>query len=72
VKTYAWDFRGPRAQAIAEHHARHLREFLDRHGLTGCQVRCEQPRPFQATALLEAPEPAWAVVEKALRPPRVV
>ncbi len=72
MKTYAWDFRGMRAQAIALHHAQHLREFLQREGLDGCEVRVETEGPFQATAFLQAPDEATAGIERALRPPRVV
>ena len=72
MKTYAWDFRGLRAAAIAEHHAEHLREFLQREGLEGCEVWVETPAQFQASAFLRATTPAQAGVDRALRPPRVV
>jgi hypothetical protein len=29
-----WDFFGPRAQGIAEHHATHIDQFMRREGLT--------------------------------------
>ncbi len=68
--TFAWDFRGPRAHAIAEHHAAHVREFLDKHALDGCEVWVETPVPFQAAAFLRVPERHREAVARALRPPR--
>ncbi len=70
--TFAWDFRGPRAHVIAEHHATHLREFLQKHALEGCEVWIETPVPFQGAAFLRVPEEHRALIEKALRPPRRV
>ena len=72
MKTYAWDFGGPRAQVIARHHAQHVREFLAREKLEGCEVGIEVTSPTRAIAWCRASDEAQPVLERALRPPRVL
>ena len=72
MKTYAWDFVGPRAEAIARHHAQHVREFLTREKLEGCDVGIEVTSPRRAVAWCRASEQAQPALERALRPPRVI
>jgi hypothetical protein len=70
MRTYYWDFMGPRSEAIARHHATHLGEFLQQNQLEGCEAGVEVESPMRAVAWLKAPEPAQPIIEKALRPPR--
>jgi hypothetical protein len=72
LKTYAWDFGGPRSELIAQHHARHVREFLAREKLDGCECGVTVESPMRATAWCKAPEAAQPIIERTLRPPRVV
>jgi len=53
-----WDFRGPNAAPIAEHHAIHLREFAHTEGLKNTLCEVEK--------LTEMHHIAYLVVEKAL------
>jgi len=53
-----WDFRGPNAAPIAEHHAIHLKEFSDAEGLH--HTICETEK------ISEMHHIAYLVVEKAM------
>lgn len=70
MRRYLWHFAGPRAEIIANHHATHLREFLVRNALEGCEVGVQGDGPNRFVAWLTAPEAAQAPIEKALRPPK--
>ena len=72
MKTYAWDFVGPRSEAIARHHLAHIREFLARQTLEGCEVGVTVESPLRATAWCRAPQDAQPAIERALRPPRII
>jgi hypothetical protein len=72
MKTYAWDFVGPRSEMIARHHLQHVREFLAREKLDDCEVGIEVVSPTRAVAWCRASESARPAIERALRPPRVL
>jgi hypothetical protein len=69
-KTYYWDFFGPNAAGTATHFARHLTEFLEKNGIAGCTVDTTSEEEGHLAARCLAPETAWAVIEKSLRPRR--
>jgi hypothetical protein len=72
MKTYAWDFVGPRSEAIARHHLQHVQEFLAREELTGCETGVTVESPLRAVAWCKAPEAVQPLIERALRPRRVL
>ena len=72
MKTYAWDFTGRRAEAIARHHLAHVREFLAQGRLEGCELGVIVESPMRAVAWCRAPDGAQPAIERALRPPRVI
>lgn len=53
-----WDFRGPNAAQIAQHHSIHLREFAETEGFQSCHCDVEQ--------LTEMHHIAFMVVDKTL------
>jgi hypothetical protein len=57
---------------IARHHAAHVREFLRREKLEGCEVGIEVTSPKRALAWCRARDEAQPAIERALRPPRVL
>ena len=70
MKTFFWDFFGPRAEGTAQHFLLHLREFLKKNDCpempTG--LRAEGPGHH---AVFCAPPPDFQVaIERSLRPRR--
>ena len=72
TKTYYWDFFGPNAAGTATHFARHLTEFLQKNAIADCTVDTESAADGHVAARCVAPEAAWSVIEKSLRPRRSV
>jgi hypothetical protein len=72
MKTYAWEFVGPRSEAIARHHLAHVREFLARERIEGCEAGMTVESPMRAVAWCRATDEAQPAIERALRPPRVL
>lgn len=70
MRTYYWDFVGPRGAGTAEHYVRHLGEFLEQQALDGCEVGMQSPAPMHHVAFLRAPAEHHASIERALRPRR--
>ena len=70
MKTFYWDFYGPRARGTAEHFAKHLEEFLQKHGLENCETGTESTEPNHRAAWCKAPPAAEETIEKALKPRR--
>jgi len=66
-----WDFFGPRAQGIAEHHATHVREFVQREGVTA-EVGARESGPGHWSAWVTVSEADAMPLRNALRPNRVV
>jgi hypothetical protein len=67
-----WDFRGPEAKQIAEHHAVHLREFSEREGLPFVQAGVEQVSPMHCLAFIVVGEERMITFRDALVPHRAV
>ena len=70
LRTYFWDFFGPRAEPTAAHFQRHLRGFLEQHGIGTLPVVAEAPTPLHHAIGVQTPAAHWELVEKALRPKR--
>lgn len=66
-----WDFFGPRAQGIAEHHASHVDEFARREGL-GATAGAECTDPGHWSAWLVLGERDALRLREVLRPNRAV
>ncbi len=47
-----WDFRGPNAEPIAQHHARHLREFATSEAIAPATCGVEMLTPMHHTAYI--------------------
>ena len=71
VKTYYWDFFGPRAEGTAKHFVRHLNEFFEKNGIVGCEVDTASAGQGHVAARCRAPLEAEDVIERALRPQRM-
>ena len=67
-----WDFRGPDAQAFAEHHAVHLKEFAIKEKLSLNETECLCETEGHWVACLFVTENEMIVVRDALRPHRGV
>lgn len=70
MKTYFWDFFGPRARGTAEHFQKHLHEFLEKKGLTGCQTALVSEGPGHTGVACETPSEFEGVIERELSPKR--
>lgn len=70
LRTYFWDFFGPRAQPTAEHFERHLRGFLAQHGVSQIEPATDSSAPGHSAVSLPTPPEHWELIEKALRPKR--
>jgi hypothetical protein len=69
-RTYFWDFFGPRSQPTAAHFKRHLRGFLEQHGIGQLPLVEESSAPGHHAVGVTTPAPHWELIEKALRPKR--
>jgi len=67
-----WDFRGPEAQGIAEHHAIHLGEFALREQLSFYEVGTDEAAPQHWMAFVIVEESNMKLLRDALRPHRGV
>lgn len=70
LRTYFWDFFGPRSQPTAAHFKRHLQGFLEQHGAGQLPLVEVSPAPGHHAIGVTTPEPHWELIEKALRPKR--
>jgi hypothetical protein len=70
LRTYFWDFFGPRSGPTAAHFERHLRGFLAQHGIAELAVSLEQSSPLHSAVGLATPPVHCELIEKALRPKR--
>lgn len=66
-----WDFFGPRAQGIAQHHATHVDEFARREGIVAT-TGCESPAPGHWSAWVVLDDEHVERLRSALRPHRAV
>jgi hypothetical protein len=70
LRTYFWDFFGPRAQPTAAHFKRHLQGFLTQHGIAELALVDAQAAPGHHAVGVTTPAQHWELIEKALRPKR--
>ena len=67
-----WDFYGPRAEGTAQHHRRHVDEFIRNHKLEGCETAVETLGPNHSCAIsLSGPESA-EFLRSRLRPHQIL
>jgi hypothetical protein len=71
MRTYHWDFFGPRAKPTAEHFQRHLAAFLSEHGCTGTETGSTSSGALHVAIFCRAPPDWQAAIERALKPRRV-
>lgn len=67
-----WDFRGPDAQKIAEHHEIHLKEYVLREKLGNLNTGVETLNDHHVLAYLVVQEDQMISVRDALKPHRGV
>ncbi len=67
-----WDFRGPDATKIAEHHKLHLQEYADQKELVLMDIGLEQHSEFFASAFITVNESDIIQVRDELKPQRAV
>lgn len=72
LRTYYWDFFGPRAEPTAAHFKRHLQGFLEQHGIGQLVLVSESRSALHQAVGLETPPAHRELIEKALRPKRHV
>ncbi|MCB0482517.1 MAG: hypothetical protein KDC83_13900 [Flavobacteriales bacterium] len=65
-----WDFRGPNADKIAEHHEIHLNEFILTKHLEGCETGVEQLSEMFSIAFIIVDEKHTIPLRDALKPHR--
>lgn len=65
-----WDFRGPEAKHIAEHHAKHLKEFAEARNLNNYECGTQEHSGMFASAFIRVEEKDAAQTRDALRPHR--
>jgi hypothetical protein len=67
-----WDFHGPEADKIAEHHAIHLREFSDKEQLPYLEAGTEPLSELHSLAFITVAEEHMITFRDALVPQRAV
>ena len=67
-----WDFRGPEADKVADHHAIHLREFSEKEQLPFLKAGTEQINAFHSLAYITVEEEHMITFRDALVPQRAV
>ncbi|MFV0565263.1 MAG: hypothetical protein ACK5NB_05450 [Flavobacteriaceae bacterium] len=65
-----WDFRGPDAKKIAEHHVVHLNEYVRVENLNGIITGHENLNDFHSIAFLVVAEDKMKPIRDALKPHR--
>lgn len=65
-----WDFRGPNAFPIAQHHAKHLGEFAQAEGLQHSITGSEQLTEMYAIAFLVVEKEHMHALREKLKPNR--
>ncbi len=65
-----WDFRGQNASPIAEHHAKHLSEYVISEGLNNIICSTEQITPLHCIAFLVVEKELMTVLRENLKPHR--
>ncbi|RNC87502.1 MAG: hypothetical protein ED555_14035 [Allomuricauda sp.] len=65
-----WDFRGPAAARTAEHHEKHLVEFMEAQGLNTEMTGCDHLNEMYSMAYLVVEEVEVENLRKLLKPHR--
>ena len=65
-----WDFRGPNAQPIAIHHAKHLAEFAETEHLQNTLFGNEEITPMHHIAFLVVEKDMMNTLRETLKPTR--
>lgn len=65
-----WDFKGPDAQRIAQHHVIHLNEFIERDQISSLGTGTQQISENHHIAFMGIEETAMPPVRDALKPHR--
>jgi len=65
-----WDFRGPDAKQIAEHHAKHLKEFAIMENLAYEEVEVDTFSEYHCAAYIIVSETLMPTYRDALKPHR--
>ncbi len=65
-----WDFRGETAEAIAEHHAKHLRDYAAAHQMPGDEIGQQLITPKHHIAFMVVAKKDMISVRDALKPHR--
>lgn len=65
-----WDFRGPNAQPIAIHHAKHLAEFAETENLQNTLFGNEEITPIHHIAFLVVEKNMMNTLRETLKPTR--
>jgi len=68
LRTYFWDFFGPRSQPTAAHFKRHLQGFLSQNGIGELTVSESSQAPGHHAVGLTTPTAHFELIEKALKP----
>lgn len=71
MKTYFWDFFGPRAEGTALHFEKHLVQFLDAQALRGCETGLASEGAGHHAVYCRSPAPS-SPIEDLLKPKRSV
>lgn len=71
MTTYYWDYFGPDADGTARHFLVHLREYLERVGVSGCEAGVTSERPGHSAVWCKAPADAQEPLLR-LRPRRAL
>jgi len=70
MKSYFWDFFGPRAEPTAQHFLRHLREFLQKNACPEMPTGMRSEGAGHQAVFCSPPPELRAAIERSLRPRR--
>lgn len=65
-----WDFRGPAAAKTAEHHEKHLKEYITFENLDSKITGCKHINEVNSYAFMVTEEPNMSRLRDALKPHR--
>jgi hypothetical protein len=70
MKTYFWDFFGPRADGTAHHFLKHLREFLSKNSCPEMPTGLRSQGAGHQAVFCSPPPDLHETIERSLRPKR--
>jgi len=65
-----WDFHGPNAEPTAQHHAKHLTEYIEVEGLKNSFTGHEKMTPSHFTAFMVVEKSLMNTLRETLKPTR--